>query len=75
MGITIIYNTGISALPDTLYMVPKDAQHQRVSVYIAIRQRTIVCVITNILYFLHSKNCPKLNAAISASLYSNGYLL
>ena len=40
-----------------------------------IRQRTSACVITNMLHFRHSKNLPKLDSNISASLYSNGYLL
>ena len=40
-----------------------------------IRQRTSSCVATNMLHFRHSKNLPKLDSNISASLYSNGYSL
>ena len=42
---------------------------------IYIRKIPSAHVITNIFHFRHSKNLPKVDLNISASLYSNGYSL
>ena len=61
--ICISYNTGKSLLPD-IHTTPEGE-----CVYI--RQSTSACVITNMLYFRHSKNLPKLEGKCSAALCSN----
>ena len=71
--ICISYNTGKSALPDIYARARGRAAPEGECVYI--RQSTSACVITNMLHFRHSKNLPKLDSNISASLYSNGYSL
>ena len=70
--ICISYNTGKSPLPDIYARARGRAAPEGECVYI--RQSTSACVILrNMLHFRHSKNLPKLDSNISASLYSNGY--
>ena len=61
------YNMGKRDLPD-IYARPEGAG-------IYIRKILSAHVITNIFHFRHSKNLPKIDINISASLYSNGYSL
>ena len=49
-------------------MMP-EGEHPRASTYVYIRQSMSACVITNMLYFQHSKNLPKPDSDILASLY------
>ena len=66
-GICNTYNMGKRDLPD-IYLKATGPR-------LYIRKILSAHVITNIFHFQHSKNLPKVDLNILASLYSNGYSL
>ena len=68
MNICNSYNMGTRDLPDIYAQAYEGAG-------IYIRKIPSAHVITNIFHLRHSKNLPKVDLNISASLYSNGYSL